>query len=97
MAVENLPADASRSALPSTLGDLPRHALASVTSVRLRGAEAAWLRAIGIFEGQRVTVLRRALLGGPLHVRTASGGEFAIDRTLALAIEVTLDLRVVES
>ena len=33
-------------------------------------------------------VLRRAPFGGPVHVRTSSGGEFALDRRIALAIEV---------
>jgi ferrous iron transport protein A len=60
----------------------------SVRAVRLEAAEAEWLRAMGIFEGQRVTLLRRALFGGPLHVRTVSGGEFAVDRSLADQIDV---------
>lgn len=50
--------------------------------------ELDWLRAIGLFEGQRVRVLRRAIFGGPLHVRVASGGEFAVDRALAQHIGV---------
>lgn len=50
--------------------------------------ELEWLRAIGLFEGQRVRVLRRALFGGPLHVRVGSGGEFAVDRSLAKSIRV---------
>jgi ferrous iron transport protein A len=41
-----------------------------------------------MFEGQRVTVVRRGVFGGPLHVRTGSGGEFAIDARLALSIQV---------
>lgn len=61
---------------------------ATVTSIALPDEEAAWVRAVGIFEGEAVSVLRAALFGGPLHVRTASGGEFAIDRRLALAIVV---------
>lgn len=70
------------------LAQLELSLLAQVRAVNLAPKEAAWLRAIGLFEGQRVTVLRRALWGGPLHVRTGSGGEFAIDRALARAIEV---------
>ena len=61
-----------------------------VCHVRLKGVEADWLRAIGIFEGQQIQVLRRAVFGGPLHVRTGSGGEFVIDRALAGSIEVNL-------
>lgn len=59
-----------------------------VVKIRLDDDEAAWVRAVGIFEGETVSVLRRALFGGPLHVRTGSGGEFALDRTLADAIDV---------
>jgi Fe2+ transport system protein FeoA len=32
--------------------------------------------------------LRRAVLGGPIHVRTGSGGEFAVARELASKIVV---------
>ena len=41
-----------------------------------------------VAESSRRTVMRRGVFGGPLHVRTGSGGEFAIDARLALAIEV---------
>lgn len=71
--------------------DLTRLTLLSparVHAVSLEPREIEWLRAIGIFEGQEVTVLRRAPLGGPLHVRTGSGGEFALCRSLALSIHV---------
>jgi ferrous iron transport protein A len=61
---------------------------ACVRAIRLDASDAEWLRAMGLFEGQRVTLLRRALFGGPLHVRTASGGEFAVDRSLADQIDV---------
>ena len=47
---------------------------------------AAWLRAVGIGEGEKLVVLRRAAFGGPIHVRTASGGEFALNRSLARSI-----------
>lgn len=70
------------------LTQLPLMSSAEVSAMHLDPTEANWLRAIGICEGQRVTVLRRALLGGPLHVRTASGGEFAVAADLARAIDV---------
>lgn len=63
---------------------------ALVRSISLEAQESGWLRAIGIFEGQTVTVLRRAFFGGPLQVRTGSGGEFALDRDLAARIGVEL-------
>lgn len=67
---------------------LPQGVSARVTAVRLPADEADWLRAIGLFEGQTVRVVRGAPFGGPLHVHTGSGGEFAVDRSLAACIEV---------
>ena len=61
---------------------------AAVTALRLAEREAAWLRAIGLGEGVTVTVLRRAPLGGPLHVRVSGGAELAVDRELARHVEV---------
>lgn len=66
------------------------------TDVRIRALrgepqELAWLRAVGLFEGQRVRVLRRAPWGGPMHLRVGSGGEFAVDRALAAHIDVSDD------
>jgi len=49
---------------------------------------AAWLRAVGMHEGAEVTVLRRAPFGGPIHLRSGDGGEFAIHRDLARCIHV---------
>ena len=62
---------------------------ARVLGLRLDARESDWLRALGITEGQWITVIRRALFGGPIHVRIESGGEFAIDRGLAGAIRCT--------
>jgi ferrous iron transport protein A len=59
---------------------------AVIASLELEPDMAAWLSAVGIGRGERVTVLRRAAFGGPIHVRTAAGGEFAIARSLARAI-----------
>jgi ferrous iron transport protein A len=59
---------------------------ARVVRLALEDDLAAWLRAVGVAEGERLTVLRRAAFGGPIHVRTASGGEFALNRTLARSI-----------
>jgi ferrous iron transport protein A len=61
---------------------------AQIVALDLEVDFAEWLRAVGIHEGERVTVLRRALLGGPIHVRTGSGGEFALNRSLAQSIRV---------
>ena len=59
-----------------------------ITEVELEGEAAAWLGAVGLHEGEVLTVLRRAALGGPLHVRTGGGGEFAVAREVADQIVV---------
>lgn len=60
-----------------------------IVSAKLEDDIAAWLAAVGLAEGEDVTVLRRAALGGPLHVRLESGGELAVAREIAAKIEVT--------
>ena len=60
-----------------------------ITAVDLDGEAAAWLGAVGLHEGEELVVLRRAALGGPLHVRTGGGGEFAVARDVAQRIAVT--------
>jgi Fe2+ transport system protein FeoA len=59
-----------------------------VVAVTLDADLAAWLAAVGIASGDVVTVLRRAVFGGPIHVRTSAGGEFALARSLARAITI---------
>jgi ferrous iron transport protein A len=59
-----------------------------IARVELDADVAAWLDAVGLAEGEELVVLRRAALGGPLHVRTTSGGEFAVARELATKIAV---------
>ena len=59
-----------------------------ITSVELEGEAAAWIGAVGLHEGEELVVLRRAALGGPLHVRTGGGGEFAVAREVAGQIRV---------
>ena len=61
---------------------------ARVVSIVLDADQAAWLAAVGIREGESLTVLRRAAFGGPLHVRTHAGCEFAIAKSLARTILV---------
>jgi ferrous iron transport protein A len=58
-------------------------------AARLDDEIAAWLAAVGLHEGEEVVVLRRAILGGPLHVRTGSGGEFAVAREIAAQLLVS--------
>ena len=52
---------------------------------------SAWLSAVGVGVGERLTLLRRAAFGGPLHVRSAAGGEFALNVALARSIHVRAD------
>jgi ferrous iron transport protein A len=59
-----------------------------VVSLAIEADLRAWLAAVGIEEGERLTLLRRAAFGGPLHVRTRAGGEFALNVALARSIEV---------
>lgn len=59
-----------------------------IVATDLEPEVAAWLAAVGLHEGEEVIVLRRAALGGPLHVRTGSGGEFAVAREIAARLTV---------
>ena len=70
------------------LSDLPNGVDAAIRLLEVADDEAAMLRAMGIAEGQTVQVLRRAPGGDPLHVRLSSGGEFALARPLAMAVQV---------
>jgi Fe2+ transport system protein FeoA len=71
-----------------TLATLAVGATAAVKSLQLSDREASWLRAVGIYEGVLVTPLRFAPLGGPLHLRTSTGAELAVDLELARAVEL---------
>ena len=59
-----------------------------ITAIELEGEAAAWVEAVGLHAGEELVVLRRAVLGGPLHVRTGGGGEFAVAREVAGKIAV---------
>jgi ferrous iron transport protein A len=74
----------------TSLDTLSLNLCADITALRMHEREAAWLRAIGLGEGMTVTVLRRAPLGGPLHVRVSGGAELAVDRELARHVEIEL-------
>jgi len=72
----------------TTLATLGIGATAAVKALRLPEREASWLRAVGLYEGVEVTLLRFAPLGGPLHVRISTGAELALDRELARAVDL---------
>ncbi len=71
-----------------SLLDLPLSSPARIVALNLDSSVACRVRSVGVFEDEIIIVLRRAPFGGPLHVRTSSGGEFALDRRIADAIEV---------
>ncbi|MBS2012383.1 MAG: ferrous iron transport protein A [Deltaproteobacteria bacterium] len=74
--------------MAKTLADTNDGARVTIAKVDLDDDVASWLAAVGLAHGEEVVVLRRAVLGGPLHVRTASGGEFAVAREVAVRIGV---------
>ena len=71
-----------------TLEDAALGRRVRIEDVALEREAKDWLDAVGIHAGEELVVLRRAVLGGPLHVRTSAGGEFAIARELASKITV---------
>src|SRR5215472_8589290 len=73
---------------PQTLATLAPGKPARVLELELEHDVREWLSAVGIGEGEELTVLRRAAFGGPMHVRTKSGGEFALNLALARSIVI---------
>jgi len=72
----------------ASLAAVPPGDAVLVTALVLEADLAAWVKAVGIREGERLVVLRRAAFGGPIHVRTQAGGEFALARSVARAVLV---------
>ncbi len=60
------------SALPRTLDHLPNGASACVASLNVAHDLCLRLAALGLRQGQSVRVLRRASLGGPLHLQVGT-------------------------
>jgi ferrous iron transport protein A len=73
-----------------TLATVPIGLPALVQHIDLDDAARMWLAAVGIDNGETLTVLRRAPFRGPLHVRLASGAEFALGFQMTEAVAVTL-------
>lgn len=74
--------------LPLRLDSWPLRVWARVRALGVEPALAARLGALGVREGTRVLVLRRAPFGGPLHLRLGTGLELALERDVAHALEV---------
>jgi ferrous iron transport protein A len=75
-----------------SLAQVPPGRRIRIAALALEGDVAAWLAAVGLHEGEEILVLRRAVFGGPIHVRTGSGGEFAVARELAAKIAIDASL-----
>jgi ferrous iron transport protein A len=86
--IEGTPDGSKSQRAVTSLASLSINQSAAITALRMHEREAAWLRAIGLGEGITVTVLRRAPLGGPLHVRVSGGAELAVDRELARHVDI---------
>jgi Fe2+ transport system protein FeoA len=71
-----------------SLASASPHVQLIVREVALPAEDAIWLAAVGLEQGEVLTLLRRAPLGDPLHVRMDNGAEFALARSLAEAIFV---------
>lgn len=71
-----------------TLADAAVGRRVRIEEVSLEREAKEWLDAVGLHDGEEVVVLRHAAFGGPLHVRTSAGGEFAVARELASMIKV---------
>ncbi|WP_437528099.1 FeoA family protein [Sorangium sp. So ce726] len=80
--------DASAAAPAGPLSEVRAGERVIVVEVGLDAELAGWLGAMGLGPGQTLTSIRRAAFGGPLHVRTGSGGELAINASLARSILV---------
>jgi Fe2+ transport system protein FeoA len=73
------------------LASIPLGTHARVVRLDLDDELRDWLAAVGIGVGERIVVLRRAVFGGPLHLRTGTGGEFALNRALARMILISVE------
>jgi ferrous iron transport protein A len=72
-----------------SLADVREGVPVRIAALGFEGDVASWLAAVGLHEGEDLVVLRRAIFGGPIHVRTGAGGEFAVARELAAKITIT--------
>lgn len=73
----------------ASLGGLRAGQRGVIASLEFPSQERAWVEALGLSPGREVLLLRRAALGGPLHVRIDTGAEFAIDAELARSVRLT--------
>jgi Fe2+ transport system protein FeoA len=72
---------------PLTLDQVPIGSSAEVLRLHLQGEAAVRLMEMGLFEGTRVTVLRRAPLGDPIELQV---GDFRLSLRAVDAAQVEL-------
>jgi Fe2+ transport system protein FeoA len=60
-----------------------------IAALELEPNELEWVSAVGLHVGEKVVVLRKGLLRGPLHVQVECGAEFAVGYKLAELVQVT--------
>lgn len=68
---------------PRSLASLRAGESGRVSRIAVEPEVTRWLGALGIASGTGLTVLRRGSWGGPLHVRSEAGADFALARSLA--------------
>lgn len=78
----------SMGSAPRTLAALPLGVVARIVSIVTDTATRHYLMAVGLREGDTAEVLRRAIFGGPLHIRAECGAEFALAKALAEQVRV---------
>lgn len=74
---------------PTSLATLAVGETAQLLTLSLPDDERRWLEAVGLEAGAQITVLRRALFGGPLHLRINDDTELALAVALAERVQVT--------
>lgn len=73
-----------------SLADAPLSKLCRIKAVRAQGAAGLRLMEMGVIEGTEVTVLGRAPLGDPLHVRLGDY-DLSLRRSEAGLIDIEAD------
>lgn len=71
-----------------SLDEAPIATRFTIVGIDASGPEEQWLAALGLVVGESITILRKAIFGGPLHVRTGAGGAYAVGRSVAKRIAI---------
>jgi Fe2+ transport system protein FeoA len=73
---------------PTALSSVPEGVSVRVARLDASDNERRLLEAFGVIEGEIVSVLRKAIFGGPFHIRSAAGAEVALAKILVDKIAV---------